>query len=170
MLNNVARSGIRQADPPPRSARGSHVRASRARPRSCRAPLGTRVSRDAEVLLRLWPVPSACGDARHAVRHFCESRSLAYLADDAELLTSELVTNAIKHGTALITVLAIEREDTLVVAVGDDGEIGGLITPPVSPPSVTAEGGRGIYLVDRIAGEWGTRLHHDGKTAWFRLP
>jgi anti-sigma regulatory factor (Ser/Thr protein kinase) len=121
-----------------------------------------------ELLLRLWPVPSSCGEARHAVREFCEARSLAHLADDAELLTSELVTNAIRYGTSLITLLAIQQDVALVVTVTDDGKGTDDLQPALPEPM--AVHGRGMFVVSALAGDWGKAEKRGGQTVWFRLP
>jgi anti-sigma regulatory factor (Ser/Thr protein kinase) len=123
-----------------------------------------------EVVLRLWPVPSACAEARHAVREFCMAGSLEHIADDAELLTSELMTNASRYAsdTSLITMLAIHEGDALIVTVRDDYEITRDLA--ASYPDAMAESGRGMFVVDQIAGDWGTTRHDGGKSVWFRLP
>lgn len=121
----------------------------------------------AELVLRLWPRASSCGQARHAVRTFCFAHSLQDLADDAELLTSELVTNAIEHTGTLITVVAVCEHGELIVNVRDDGAAA---PPVVGIAAVDAESGRGMQLVEGIAGRWGTAFHADGKSVWFRLP
>jgi anti-sigma regulatory factor (Ser/Thr protein kinase) len=138
--------------------------------RRTRAGAGAAVTASTEVLLRLWPVPSACGDARRAVRELCRSGSLAHMADDAELLTSELVTNAARHAptTSLITMLAVQEGDALVVTVTDDDEMCDDLGAAL--PDTLAESGRGMFVVDQIAGDWGTTRHVGGKTVWFRLP
>jgi anti-sigma regulatory factor (Ser/Thr protein kinase) len=114
-------------------------------------------------------VPTASGAARRAVREFCRAAALPTpLADDAELLTSELVTNAVRHAKALITVLALQQDGSIVVTVSDDGELAEPLTAQL--PEATAECGRGMFVVAEIAGAWGTTEQHDGKTVWFRLP
>jgi anti-sigma regulatory factor (Ser/Thr protein kinase) len=121
----------------------------------------------AELVLRLWPVPTSCAKARGAVREFCADRHLDRLCDDAELLTSELVTNAVREATSLVTLLAVHQDDDLVVTVSDDGA--GLHELVVRLPDPASEHGRGIFVLDAIADDWGSRQHHDGKTVWFRL-
>jgi anti-sigma regulatory factor (Ser/Thr protein kinase) len=124
-------------------------------------------ARPAELVLRLWPRSRSCGQARHAVRTFCYAHALAQLADDAELLTSELVTNAIEHTGSLFTLIAICNDGGLIVNVRDDG---GGAASFAGPAAVDAESGRGLQLVESIAGRWGTARHGKGKSVWFRLP
>src|SRR4051794_32013537 len=75
-----------------------------------------------ELTLRLRPVEWATTRARHAVREFCLERGLAEIADDAGLLTSELVTNAVRHASLLVTLRALQRDGKLVVTITDDSE------------------------------------------------
>ncbi|MDQ1696466.1 MAG: hypothetical protein QOJ03_1819, partial [Frankiaceae bacterium] len=113
-----------------------------------------RLSTTRETFVRLWPVPTAVGDARRAVGDFCRSGALPEaLTGDAELLTSELVTNAVRHAKALITVLALQQDDSIVVTVSDDGDLAEPLTATL--PARTAESGRGMFVVDELAGAWG---------------
>ena len=84
---------------------------------------------------------------------------------DAELLTSELVTNALIHA---------RTEVQIAVAVADgSAEIGITDGAPGMPEQRTAsypsEGGRGLRLVDAVAQEWGVANVGSGKQVWFRL-
>ena len=121
-------------------------------------------------------MPTSSASARHLVSETLDRWELPSLKDDAELLTGELVNNAIGHAS---TDLA------LVVAMGDGSlEIGVTDFDPHSTPSVKpefdrtevtsrdqvlAEGGRGLLLVDLLAEEWGVAALERGKQVWFRL-
>jgi serine/threonine-protein kinase RsbW len=86
-----------------------------------------------------------------------------------ELLTSELVANALLHGphSGTITVSTDDADGLFEVAVTDEGA--GL--PLLKHPAPTAEGGRGVMLVDMLAKSWGTRpLAGGGKAVWFTVP
>ena len=89
--------------------------------------------------------------------------------DDARLLVSELVTNAIRHAELgsddVIEVSATVVDGVLHVAVRDGG-VGFRSSPrPAEPRDV---GGWGLYLVSEIADRWGTS--EDGCTeVWFEL-
>src|SRR4051812_7256793 len=87
----------------------------------------------AELLLRLRPVAWATTQARHVVREFCIDRGMQALADDAALLTSELVTNAVRHAARQVTLHVALREAALIVTIIDDAEgaLGG--APPSLP-------------------------------------
>jgi anti-sigma regulatory factor (Ser/Thr protein kinase) len=82
-----------------------------------------------------------------------------------ELLTSELVTNAVLHGKGE-PVLAVEvDEDRVRVAVHDDlPEV-----PVVRNPGPLAASGRGMQLIDTLAARWGVEPDEKGKDVWFEL-
>lgn len=115
--------------------------------------------------LRLPSAPASVGLARSAVRrHASDLNSLA----DAELLVSELVSNAVQHGGPGIT-LTISREgDGLLVRVHDEGE--GL--PKISGElTATSTSGRGLRIVRAVAASWGVTVDPEslGKSVWFRV-
>lgn len=90
----------------------------------------------------------------------------------AELLLSELVTNAVRHATRptgrLVAVdVELSPGRLLRVEVADACE-----TPPVPRPADApdAEGGRGLLLVEALSAHWGTYpRRHVGKVVWFVL-
>lgn len=91
------------------------------------------------------------------------------LADDAELLVSELVANAVQHGRPDIT-LRVSLDPPLIgVSVQDDGEA--VPKTAVGRPHPTAESGRGLCLVDRVSSTWGVTPNDPppGKTVWFHI-
>jgi anti-sigma regulatory factor (Ser/Thr protein kinase) len=119
--------------------------------------------------LELEPQLSAVGTARRwAADEFlrCEgpSAGLAVL----ELLVTETVSNAVRHGAAPVSVELIRDPDDGGVRVAvRDGEP----RPPVlrTVPN-DATGGRGVALVDQLASAWGIELEGaEGKTVWFDL-
>jgi anti-sigma regulatory factor (Ser/Thr protein kinase) len=113
-------------------------------------------------------VPAACRDARIAVRGFCEEQGLAGLADDAELLTSELVSNAIRYASSQVSITASVCDGSVVIHVSDDGGAPVYIAATLS--AATCEQGRGVFVVSEIASDWGVVPSEDSTTAWFRLP
>lgn len=83
----------------------------------------------------------------------------------AQLIASELVTNALLHGRGPIVmrVLRDERDGLPILEVWDGGD--GL--PVVQPESDTAINGRGLLMVAGLAKDWGTRpLLERGKITW----
>lgn len=96
----------------------------------------------------------------------CEKHH-ARVLDDAQLLGSELVTNAVLHGAPPIT-MRVECDGTrgLRVSVTD----GNPESAQLRQADPAEESGRGLRLVDIISADWGVEPRHgDGKDAWFRL-
>src|SRR5580698_1948712 len=124
-------------------------------------PLATRE------LFSLAPSRRAPAQARAAVRAFAESVVTDETASTAELLVSELVTNALTHGRGLITVHLEHGATGLLVTVCDDEPAHPLV--PVQVP--LALGGRGLRMVEVLADAWGVVPADDGpgKGVWFRL-
>jgi anti-sigma regulatory factor (Ser/Thr protein kinase) len=91
----------------------------------------------------------------------------AEVIDDASLMTSELMSNAVKHGSGAVN-LEIEVTDGLLrVGVHDDD----LETPVVRDVSTTRTDGRGMWIVQSLARDWGSESTgtRPGKTVWFEL-
>lgn len=110
---------------------------------------------------------------RHARRILNEALAewgLGHLADAADLITSELVTNALIHGMEPATLaLYTDREadgGLLFVEVEDAGEN----RPQPRDADEDAVGGRGLQIVDAIAEDWGTEPVGLGKRVWASLP
>ncbi len=89
--------------------------------------------------------------------------------DNAELLASELITNAIRCDIAPITLRTRLSSAVLEVAVHDYGP--GYPKSPDGPPDLTAPSGRGLVIVAALADSWGTMVDESssGKSVWFRL-
>lgn len=86
-------------------------------------------------------------------------------ADVAELLTSELVTNAVLHAGTAVQLTVSGEEGGLRVEVTDRAAA----APQRRRYSAEASTGRGLSLVDALASSWGTRLGGGDKTVWFTL-
>ncbi|SEO35551.1 ATP-binding protein [Actinacidiphila rubida] len=86
---------------------------------------------------------------------------LSVLADDAQLLVSELVTNGFRHGSgAHIVFRLVIRPDAVVVEVDD----GSPSRPEVCDPGPDSVRGRGLVLVSALASSWG--VSPDGTRTW----
>ncbi len=89
------------------------------------------------------------------------------LVETAMLLTSELITNALRYGTGAITLLVTPVDGAVRVDVADEN--------PVPPRTRNAqwqdENGRGLLIVESLATAWGmeTLPHGQGKSVWFTL-
>jgi anti-sigma regulatory factor (Ser/Thr protein kinase) len=123
-----------------------------------------------ETELRM-PLPARSADAPAAARRFVV-RALGQwhcdedVTDDASIVTTELVSNAVEH-TGRAEELRIRRTAaTVVIEVSDASP---------KPPRPRAEDdpgaarGRGLLLVQRIAARWGIRWTKSGKTIWAEL-
>ena len=106
---------------------------------------------------------SAPGRARRLVRATLADWGVSVLSDTAELLVSELVTNAVRYAESPIGLQLSLSPRTLLVKVSDP-----LSDPPRQRQAArTDEGGRGLELVHRLADRWGTHAEGAGKVVWF---
>ncbi|WP_175410946.1 SpoIIE family protein phosphatase [Streptomyces sp. TRM64462] len=116
---------------------------------------------------RLDPEPGAARRARRLTRARLADWGLHDLADTAELLVSEVVTNAVRHaGSGRPVELRLVRTDILLCEVTD----GGHTLPTLRAAGPGDEGGRGLRVVGALAREWGASRSADGTSVWFELP
>jgi anti-sigma regulatory factor (Ser/Thr protein kinase) len=87
--------------------------------------------------------------------------------DDASLLTTELMSNAVEHGTGIVHLEIAVHDGMLHIGVHDDAAE----LPVVREVSDVLLEGRGIWLVQSIAHDWGSDSSGEepGKTVWFEL-
>nr|WP_228031838.1 ATP-binding protein [Streptomyces phyllanthi] len=111
------------------------------------------------------PSPSAAGQARAEVRRQLESWGLTEQSDTAELLVSELVTNALVHAESRLRLTLTAAHGVLRCEVSDADHR----RPRVRRVTETSESGRGMFLVDALARRWGCHEDGPGKTVWFEL-
>ncbi|MFD6466871.1 SpoIIE family protein phosphatase [Streptomyces goshikiensis] len=111
-----------------------------------------------------WDVPADPAEVsgvRAAATRRLTDWGLEEQAFAAELMLSELVTNAVRYGTEPIQVrLILDR--TLICEVSD----GSSTAPHLRRAASTEEGGRGLFLVAQLAHAWGTRYTPHGKVIW----
>ncbi|MGY3203804.1 SpoIIE family protein phosphatase [Streptomyces sp. TE5632] len=112
----------------------------------------------------LEPEDAAPGRARRLARKALSRWGLEELTDSVELLVSEVVTNAVRYASRPVT-LRLLRTDVLRCEVGDDVPQ----LPRLRQARATDEGGRGLYLVNRLARRWGATRLSTGKVVWFEL-
>jgi anti-sigma regulatory factor (Ser/Thr protein kinase) len=120
-----------------------------------------------------WTIPlPADADAPRIAREFVSANGTGLspeTVDDALVLVSELVTNALQHGRPDITIKVVVDPPGIGVSVDDEGEH----VPEVAGrrPADTSPSGRGLLIVDSIATHWGVEphRHEGGKTVWFEL-
>jgi PAS domain S-box-containing protein len=86
--------------------------------------------------------------------------------DTVVLLTSELLTNAVRHGRAgAVRLRLLGFHDRVTVEVTDRSTR----EPRIRTAGVYDESGRGLMLVEALAQAWGTRPTSGGKTVWFTV-
>ena len=114
---------------------------------------------------RLLTEPVAATNSRQA-RAFADTQLTAWgleqISDSVQLIASELVTNALRHGGGTADISLSYRPGVVRVEVRDSGsgEPRLLEVPP------DAESGRGLAIVAQLSAAWGVEYHDDGKTVW----
>ncbi|MER6382877.1 SpoIIE family protein phosphatase [Streptomyces sp. NPDC001250] len=112
---------------------------------------------------RLDADPREVARARRLVRARLRQWGLPQAVETAELLVSEVVTNAVRHAVSEPVGLRVVRTDALLFEVTDD--------EPGLPAMLSAgpydESGRGLRVVSRLAREWGASATGHRKTVWF---
>ncbi|MFJ9561233.1 SpoIIE family protein phosphatase [Streptomyces fuscichromogenes] len=115
-----------------------------------------------------WQVPAdpaAVSEVRSRVTRQLARWGLDELSFTTELILSELVTNAIRHGRAPIGVRLL-HDRTLICEVSDASTT----SPHLRYAASTDEGGRGLFLVAQLSERWGTRYTPAGKVIWAEQP
>lgn len=114
--------------------------------------------------LSLAPTQSAPGEARMMAGAAIAAWGLPELTFATELITSELVSNAVRHATPPVDLLLRRTPVGLCVAVRDRSPV----PPPASPalPEAGSLGGRGLYLVSAVASGWGYLVGSADKVVW----
>ncbi|WP_372352515.1 SpoIIE family protein phosphatase [Streptomyces sp. KL116D] len=113
----------------------------------------------------LAPDPSEVPRARELVREQLLEWGLLSIERTAELIVSELVTNAVRHARGGPVRLRLVRSGTLLCEVEDADHT----LPSLLGAGPGVEFGRGLRVVAHLAREWGTSRTATGKTVWFEL-
>jgi anti-sigma regulatory factor (Ser/Thr protein kinase) len=109
---------------------------------------------------------SSAQAARRFVADVLGEWSLAELVDEAELLVSELVTNAVVHTGEAVELRLHRREGGVRVEVIDGSSER---HPELQEVDLDDTSGRGLFLVDVLSSAWGIEPHGVGKAVWFEL-
>jgi anti-sigma regulatory factor (Ser/Thr protein kinase) len=122
-----------------------------------------------QTYLELAAFPSAVPCARAHVRAVATECGLAHLADTAELLASEIVTNAVQASgqlkiaeTPVVRITVATDSEALVIRVWDGSD--GMPVHRQAGPS--DDGGRGLTIIDALSTDWGACRGADGKIVW----
>lgn len=117
-------------------------------------------------------LPHASSSVRTARRKLAEALAESHVAstvaDDAVLILSELLSNALRHARPLASgdvrvAWRLAPDGLLEVEVTDGG---GPTRPQQSTPSISARGGRGLDIISALAGDWGVRVSPTESTVW----
>ncbi|MFJ1895981.1 SpoIIE family protein phosphatase [Streptomyces sp. NPDC088115] len=112
--------------------------------------------------------PEGLSDARTIVRQALTDWGMAELADDAELVTGELLVNVLLHteGGAVLTLEVLPEPVRRVrLSVQDRSSV----WPRRRTPGETATSGRGLLLLDAVATRWGIEPRGEGKAVWCEI-
>jgi hypothetical protein len=144
------------------------------------------------------PEPRSVPSSRDFCRDTLTGWDLTHLADDAQVILSELVTNGVLHAGTPLSLTVSAETGNLEIAVSDgsravpvvrprredlEGDLDALIAasditgldgdrdPRLHMGSAeSVVGGRGLQLVVSLAAEWGVDKSASGKSVWARLP
>ncbi len=122
---------------------------------------------ESSVLLLPFSASSVGVARRHLASDLIEAGMCGSAVTDAALVISELLSNALQHGTPLsgsgIRVAWDTDGDGVRVSVSDGG---GLTRPKLGEPTPTTTGGRGLWIVARLSRRWGADSDDEGTTVW----
>jgi anti-sigma regulatory factor (Ser/Thr protein kinase) len=103
--------------------------------------------------------------ARHFIRDVLQNRPRE-LVEAAELMTSELATNCVRHAHSDFELAIHDSRDEIRVEVSDSGQG----QPTLRSPTPQEHSGRGLLIVEELSTSWGTIPSPNGKLVWFTLP
>jgi anti-sigma regulatory factor (Ser/Thr protein kinase) len=105
--------------------------------------------------------------ARAVVRALLPAWGLTPIVDDAELVVSELVSNAVEHapGSETYELEVAQRAGGIRISLVD----GSSIKPVVAELAHDRPRGRGMRIVEALTDAWGSDDHHGGKRVWVDL-
>jgi anti-sigma regulatory factor (Ser/Thr protein kinase) len=115
--------------------------------------------------------PEAIGGARSALKEFIGDAMDPERLHDLQLLVSEVVTNAVRHGGARqgehVDFRIALKKDQVRLEVRDPGPGFRDVTPEL--PAADHGGGYGLYFVDLFSEDWGIS-GVEGTCVWFEVP
>jgi anti-sigma regulatory factor (Ser/Thr protein kinase) len=133
--------------------------------------ISTAIETDPLIAFVLPGIPESAGVARCHVRVALDYHGLGDYADDAAVITSELVGNAVQHAgmggteTFAVTLTRVRSPDAVVVVVADSSP-----HPPVRRETTAgSERGRGLQVVEALSAYWGWNPVDGGKEVFAAL-
>ena len=114
------------------------------------------------------PLPGTRADVgagRRFVRDTVERWGYPDVAEDAALITSELITNVVLHARTALEVVVRRAPGRIRIEVADKSSS----LPRVRHHSAQSGTGRGLHLVAAVATDWGAEARRDGKIVWVEL-
>jgi len=130
---------------------------------------GTTVDIDPRLIAFVLPsIPESVQLARFHVRAALGFHELDQYADDAAIITSELVTNVIQHvcgdgtETVGVTLARTSNPEAVTVIVSDSSPEG----PAIREASADSERGRGLQIVEALSAQWGWHPEYGGKAVF----
>ncbi|MGA2163919.1 MAG: ATP-binding protein [Solirubrobacteraceae bacterium] len=109
--------------------------------------------------------PESVAGARHFVRDLLSDQPRETV-EAAELMTSELATNSVRHACSDFELAIHRSREEIRVEVSDRGPG----QPVPRSPTAQEQSGRGLQIVQALAEEWGIAPSPNGKLVWFTLP
>jgi anti-sigma regulatory factor (Ser/Thr protein kinase) len=108
--------------------------------------------------------PESVAGARHFVRNVLSDQSQE-IAEAAELMTSELATNSVRHARSDFELAILLSPEEIRVEVSDNGQG----QPVPRSPTPREQSGRGLQIVQELSDAWGISPSPSGKLVWFTL-
>lgn len=127
-----------------------------------RTAMDNRIPLTDRLVTHLTAAPHAPRTARRLVDQACRAWHLSHLQFSAQLIVSELVTNAVQHAGTDIGVTVTRRAERLDLIVSDKNHH----VPALPAPRHGITALSGLHLVHAVAARWGTVPTSDGKMIW----
>lgn len=122
-----------------------------------------------QMVVDLPATEQAASTARRLVQNALVGWRRSQLYEDAGIVVSELVTNAVQHAAESVRLrlhLLLNGKGCVNIAVVDDSPE----VPVVQDPAIDAEAGRGLVIVEQLSRRWGVDLQPGrGKRVWAEL-
>lgn len=106
-------------------------------------------------------------EARAVVRDLLQRWGFRDLVDEATLIVSELVANAVEHSGSLCAMVVNRTEGSIRIEVRDEAPDARVVRR--DPGSAYSERGRGLMIVSALATEWGVDADERSKSVWVQL-